>query len=249
MKNDNQNDLTELRILKDKSLKEYETEKELLENNEKLKLKKINEIKEKEKELEAKNNKLQEQTIEIEAVEGVINSQKVSFQEYEKMQQTKQITDNQISVLQEKKCEVEEKLGVFTNSGEEMAFQLIERLKVIKSLIEKVSNNSSDNERFFNLDLDSYLQAIQNNNLDSEKMRNNLSSVEEKIQELVQSRILEIRIKEDETFKVKSELLILQDKRSELERVLNNKEHESEQLRKTIEEEKEKFKKVTQQNK
>jgi len=245
LNSDNQNDLSNLKSIHEIAQKEYEIENEIFSNNVKIASKNENLIKEKENEYQQKIIKQEEIKAEIESTENIVTNQKVSFQEYEMMQQTKLITDKQITVLQQKKHEVGEKLGQFTNSRVEISFKLEEKMKEIKNCIEKVPEESTSN---FISEIKERLERTIEGNLveiDEDKIKNDYQVRDNMLQTIIQSTSVEIRDKEDCLLKLKSDNLLLEDKKNELEIKLQSTENLYTKTLKTIEIEKEKRSKVT----
>jgi len=242
LKNDNEYDIKDLSFKNEISLKEYDLEKDNFEKNEKHILNEMKELISKEDELETKQATNKEIVKEIELIENIVNNQKVSYQEFEIMQNTKTITDNQILVLQTKKSELEEKLGALVNSRDRESFQLSEKIKTIKHIIEKISGDKVS--ILSKLQFEQWLEESNNENADIEKMKSEFQIGDLNIQSLIEDNLGFVWQKEDETLKLQSEILVLNDKKNEAEIRLKSLDHVYEKQCKDIEADKINFQKV-----
>jgi len=200
-----------------------------IESNEGLIVIKNNETKMKTQCLEAKNEKLNELKKVLDESEKTHSEQIISFEEYEILKVSVDKNDKLITFYQNKKKELSEIQLNQSNEIEEILETIKEKRKLISNINEKIKSilyiNDSESLYFLNFEknIERYIEMINDFFFDNEKIKEEFSVVFKEIEEKNEILSKSLREMEEEYLKLKTELLLLEDRITEKCQLLRKK--------------------------
>jgi SMC interacting uncharacterized protein involved in chromosome segregation len=222
-------ELDTLRKHKENMLYDNEVITNKIESNEGLIVIKNNETKMKTQCLEAKNEKLNELKKVLDESEKTHSEQIISFEEYEILKVSVDKNDKLITFYQNKKKELSEIQLNQSNEIEEILETIKEKRKLISNINEKIKSilyiNDSESLYFLNFEknIERYIEMINDFFFDNEKIKEEFSVVFKEIEEKNEILSKSLREMEEEYLKLKTELLLLEDRITEKCQLLRKK--------------------------
>jgi hypothetical protein len=189
---------------------------------------------------DTKCQKSKELTKSVEEIDNTVKNQKVSYEEFEKLKYYKSNVEKECQLLTLQKAELNETIWNMKNSIENLTKGINEKLKNISTLSDKLQINKEEVISFISNEINKNSQ-LQVPELDIAEISNSFLQINSNISNLINSKLLEVKERQEFLINLKSDLLKLDDKINETNEIFLQKSNENEMQKGNLQTEKDKY--------
>lgn len=189
---------------------------------------------------DTKCQKSKELTKSVEEIDNTVKNQKVSYEEFEKLKYYKSNVEKECQLLTTQKAELNETIWNMKNSIENLTKGINEKLKNISTLSDKLQINKEEVISFISNEINKNSQ-LQVPELDIAEISNSFLQINSNISNLINSKLLEVKERQEFLINLKSDLLKLDDKINETNEIFLQKSNENEMQKGNLQTEKDKY--------
>lgn len=189
---------------------------------------------------DTKCQKSKELTKSVEEIDNTVKNQKVSYEEFEKLKYYKSNVEKECQLLTTQKVELNETIWNMKNSIENLTKGINEKLKNISTLSDKLQINKEEVISFISNEINKNSQ-LQVPELDIAEISNSFLQINSNISNLINSKLLEVKERQEFLINLKSDLLKLDDKINETNEIFLQKSNENEMQKGNLQTEKDKY--------
>jgi SMC interacting uncharacterized protein involved in chromosome segregation len=189
---------------------------------------------------DTKCEKNKELTKSVEELDSTVKNQKVSYEEFEKLKYYKANVEKECQGLTTQKQELNETIWNIKNNIENLTKGINEKIKNISTLSDKLQLNKEDIISIISNEINKN-SALQTPELDMAEVSNNFLQINSNISNFINSKLLEVKERQEFLINLKSDLLKLDDKINEANEILLQKSNENEQQKGNLQSDKDKY--------